>query len=904
MLVEIHRLTLAIAVVAVSLMAGLPVSAEENPIPWLRLVYYRGPGGGDRITAKHIADGDEATEWQAAGLSNTTLGPPFEFVFEFFDGGERELAGIKLLGRGAVVGHRGKDFEIRIGSADDLDDFANVIYVGEQSESAESQSHLFTEPVMVKRFMFKLLSTHGDPDFAQLNELWPIFDAAETANVSFVPAAELKAVPVIKPEPPDPLYADSYPYRPLSGKPIPPVERTDEVWQPIDAWLLARLEEKDLTFAPLADRAVWLRRVTYDLTGLPPTPKELDEFIADDSPMAREKVVDRLLASPRYGERMAQHWLDLVRYADTDGYAADGLRQEAWRFRDYVIEAFNGDKPYDRFVVEHLAADELAPTPYDALPALGFNRMGPFRTNSGNQNLERNRQELLIEMTGAIGTTFLGLTVNCARCHDHKIDPIPQSDYFRLEAFFAATEPAMLPMASPEEQRQWREQTTQVQSQIAAIEQERQQLESTVRQRLFNERLTMLDSETQAAVRTASDKRSAEQTVLVKAVEEKLAVTQQQIAAAMTSDEAAQRQNLDRQLQQYRRELPAPLPQAWAIRDAGKSAPTTYVLHRGMIEKKVGIVSPQVPTIMPDAERSWPIDDRPDDSTGRRLALAKWLVGPGQAQTARVMANRLWQYVFGRGIVSTPNNFGDMGYGASHPDLLDWLAGEFIAGGWEMKRIHRMLVLSRAYAQSSIPTDDAIEQDESNNLWSRAIRRRLSAEEIRDSILVFSGRLEQRMHGPGVTIPLPEEVLTDLKGRWRVTDDSAEHNKRSIYLFVERKLRVPFLENFDQPDTMTACPERTETTHALQSLALVNNEWVGSQAEMLAASRTYVVDRDFALQFTELYSLVIARTPNEQEIVLAQQYFEDQRASYKNTEKSWRDVCQVVLNLNRFLYLD
>ncbi|MDA1215141.1 MAG: DUF1549 domain-containing protein, partial [Planctomycetota bacterium] len=878
--------------------------AEENAIPWLRLVYYRGPGGGDRITAKNIADGDEETEWQAAGLQNTTLGPPFEFVFEFFDGGERELAGIKLLGRGPVVGHRGKSFEIRIGSAENPDDFSTVIYAGEQSDSAEPQSHLFAEPISVKRFMFKLISTQGDPDFAQLNELWPIFDAAETANVSFVPAGELKSVPLLKPEPADPLYADNYPYRPISRAAVPLVEQTADVWQPIDAWLLEKLEAKELSFAPLADRDVWLRRVTYDLTGLPPTLAELDEFIHDDSLVAREKVVDRLLSSPRYGERMAQHWLDLVRYADTDGFAADGLRQEAWRFRDYVIAAFNDDKPYDRFVAEHLAADELEPLPYEALPALGFNRMGPFRTNSGNQNLERNRQELLIEMTGAIGTTFLGLTVNCARCHDHKIDPIPQADYYRLESYFAAAEPAMLPMASPEEQRRWNQQTSEIQQQLAAVEQQRQQLENTIRQRLFNERLAQLDADVQQAVRTASAERTPDQIDRVKAVEEKLAVTPPQIAAAMTADEAAQQRELDRRLQQYRRKLPSPLPQAWAIRDAGKSAPTTYVLHRGMIENKVGIVAPQVPTIFPEAELSSPQGSSRDHSTGRRLALAKWLVGPGQSQTARVMANRLWQYVFARGIVATPNNFGDMGYPATHPELLDWLAGELIDGGWTMKRIHRMLVLSRAYAQSSMPSDATIERDESNSLWSRAIRRRLSAEEIRDSLLAFSGTLEQRMHGPGVTVPLPDEVLTDLKGRWRVTDDVAEHNKRSVYLFVERKLRLPFLENFDQPDSMTACAFRVPSTHALQSLALVNNEWVASEADRLASLHRWEPERDFAGQFSAVYRLVTARAPNDNERAAAQQYFEDQRTFHKNDDKAWTDLCQVVLNLNRFLYLD
>ncbi|MFN0197734.1 MAG: DUF1553 domain-containing protein, partial [Planctomycetaceae bacterium] len=494
----------------------------------------------------------------------------------------------------------------------------------------------------------------------------------------------------------------------------------------------------------------------------------------------------------------------------------------------------------------------------------------------------------------------------------HKIDPIPQADYYRLESYFAAAEPALLPMASLAEQQQWTERTTQLQQQLAIVEQQRQVLENTVRQRIVDERITMLDAAVQQAVRKPSAERTPAQIELAKSVEEKLTVTPQQILAAMTSAESSQQQELDRQLQNVRRQLPPALPQAWGIRDVGRAAPTTFVLHRGTIEKKVGIVTPQVPTILPDANLSQPTTSTLTHSSGRRLALARWLTGPGQAQTARVMANRLWQHVFVRGIVATPNNFGDMGYPATHPELLDWLAGELISGGWEMKRIHRMLILSRAYAQASELTDAILAADPTNELWSRAIRRRLSAEEIRDSLLSFSGMQEQKMYGPGVTVPLPAEVLTDLKGRWRVTDDPREHQRRSVYLFVERKLRLPFLENFDQPDSMTACAFRVPSTHALQSLALLNSDWVQSQAEVLASVTGWSEDRDFESQFSAFYRTVTCRQPNAAERAVAQRYFIDQRQLYLDdgmneshaAKNAARDLCQVVLNLNRFLYLD
>ena len=863
-----NRSVIAFRLLAIVLLTGALCAAADvdNALPTLRLINYRGPGNGDRDSAPAICDGDAKTEWLAIGLSKTTLGPPFEFEFEFLDGAEHELSGIRLASAAAVTGWQAREFEIRL-QAEGQETYDRVLYRGAQKSGGESQTHLFETPERVRRFMFKLLSNHGDPDNAQINELWPVFNADETAAARAPGDAKSTALPMAMPKPPAPKYAGKFPYSGLTATAPPVVKDSSAVANSLDRFVLSTLEAKGLSFAPQVAKDLLLRRVTYDLTGLPPTLQERAAFLADTDPHAYETVVDRLLASPRFGEHWAQHWLDLVRYADTDGYAANGVRQGAWRYRDYVVAAFNNDKPYDRFVMEQLAADEMDNVPLDTLPALSFCRLGPFRANSGNQNLDRNRQEFMVEVTGAVSTTFLGLTVGCARCHDHKIDPIPQADYYRMQAFFEATEPATLPMASAAEQNQWHEQSAKVQKTLAALEAQRQALLKPARERAQKKLATM-----------PSDK---------------------EVQGALSVDERRELNALLRKQKTVQGLLPPPLPPAWGIRDSGRVAPATFTLVRGEITLKEARVAPRAPGILPHADASESIAPVAAKSTGRRLALAKWLVGPGRAQTARIIVNRLWQQHFGRGIVATPSNFGGLGQPPTHPELLDWLAQDLIDGGWNLKRMHRMMVLSRSYQQVSEAPPEAVAKDETNALFSRFIRHRLTAEEIRDSALFHAGTLNLKMGGEGVVVPQPPEALVEIKkGGWRVTKDTSSYTERSIYLFAERKYHIPLLESFDQPDTMTACPERSHSTHVLQALGLLNNQWMIEQATGVADRLRREVANEEA-RVEQAYRMICGRDPGPKELSIARSYLADP----EHTD-ALADYCHVLLNLNRFLYVD
>ena len=836
-----------------------------DDLPTLRLINYRGPGNLDRELAPAVCDGDPTTEWIATGLTKTTLGPPFEFEFEFLDGAAHELAGVKMLSAAATPGWQAKEFQIRL-QVNGSEDYPKVIYRGSQQVGGAAQTHLFDAPVVVRRFMFKLLSNHGNPDNVEINEFGAVYNAGETAGVRDEDASAT-ALPLVQPKPPSKKYVGKFPYNELRHVEPPEVQAVAEGMNDIDRFVLAKLEAKGLGFSPRADRDLLLRRVTYDLTGLPPSERERSEFLADKAANAYEKVVDRLLDSPRFGEHMAQFWLDLVRYADTDGYAANGTRPGVWRYRDYVIEAFNNDKPYNQFVIEQLAADELAEAPLDTLPALAFCRLGPFRANSGNQNLDRNRQEFMTEVTGAVSTTFLGLTVGCARCHDHKIDPIPQDDYYRLQAFFDAAEPATLPLASVTEQQAWREKTQQILRVIGEIEEQRQALMKPAREVLKKQMTTM--------------------------------PAEKDVQAAMTKEEQGKLAALTKKQVAERAKLPPPLPPAWGIKDSGTVAPASYTLLRGEVTLKDHRVVPRVPGILPQASASERIEKGVGRTTGRRLSLAKWLVGPGQFQTARVMVNRLWQQHFGRGIVATPSNFGGLGVAPTHPELLDWLAQSLIDGGWKMKRLHRMMVLSRTYQQQSTATTDAMAKDETNQCFSRYNRHRLTAEEIRDSVLFHAGTLNLKQGGEGVVIPQPEDALVEIKkGGWKVTKDKTEHTRRSIYMFVERKFRVPMMESFDQPDTMTSCPDRSRSTHVLQTLSLLNNQWLIDQSALVAERlQSTAAGNDDPLEHA--YRMICGREPTAKEMQIARQFVADQSSA-----EPLAAYCHVLFNLNRFLYVD
>lgn len=630
--------------------------------------------------------------------------------------------------------------------------------------------------------------------------------------------------------------------RPRSQPAIPqfadPALRT-WVRNPIDAFLLERLQQAGLHPASEADRRVLIRRLTFDLTGLPPTPEEVAAFVSDRRVDGYERLVDRLLASPAYGERWGRHWLDVVRFAESEGFEYDRPHAGAWRFRDYVIDSFNKDKPYDQFVREQLAGDEIDPDNPELQVAVGFNRLGAVRRNAGNQDLAFSRDEVLIEMTDILGTAFLGLTFGCARCHDHMFDEIPQADYYSLQAFFAATQERDVTLSSPREQAAWKTQTEQIEKEIKKLK----------------ESLTALKGEA--------------------------------------------RQQAEQKLNECQRKLPAPLPVINSVLNVTSQRTPIHILNRGNPDKKERRVGPRFPgLLLASATKEFPADmPKP------RTTLAQWITASDNPVTARVMVNRIWQRHFGRGIVATANDFGVNGRDPSHPELLDWLANTFVSGGWKIKPLHRLIVLSSAYRQSSqIPasvpaTQSGTAKDSENQLWGRFPRRRLSAEEIRDAMLFVSGRLNAKPGGPSVVVPVDSDLVNLLyqPSQWRVTTNLAEHDRRSIYLITKRNLRLPFMEAFDQPDAQTSCANRESSTHALQALELLNGQLSNRLATAFAERLQREAGSDPGQQIERAWELAVGRAPNARERKLSCQFLERQPLP---------ELTLAIFNWNAFLYVD
>jgi hypothetical protein len=596
------------------------------------------------------------------------------------------------------------------------------------------------------------------------------------------------------------------------------VDAADRAWvrNEIDAFNLARLTQIGLRPAPEANRRTLIRRVYFDLIGLPPSPAEVEAFVLDPSPLAYEAVVARLLASPHYGERWGKHWLDVVRYAETEGFEYDNYLTGAWRYRDWVIESLNADKPYDQFVREQIAGDEFGSADRSLLVAAGFLRLGPVRRNAGNQEVAANRDEVLTEMNNTIGSVFLGLTIGCARCHDHMFDPLPQKDYYRMEAFLAATHEHNLPLASESEQSAWRERTEAVKAEIKRLGQE---------------------------------------------LEQSSAATQPDLKARMKELEA---------------QLPPPLDAICTVVNDPAQRTAIHVLERGNWDKPGDTVGPRVPGVfltdgMPDLAADLP---------NSRSRLAEWLISPNNPLTARVMVNRVWQYHFGRGIVATSNDFGVNGAAPSHPDLLDWLANRFIGDGWRLKSLHRLIVTSATYRRSSRSLDDrsGAEKDAENHILWRFPRRRLEAEEIRDAMLAASGRLNTKAGGRSVVVPVESDLIELLykPSQWAVTADRSEQDRRSIYLLAKRNLRLPFMEVFDQPDRQISCARRESSTHAPQALELLNGRLSNELAESLAERLIREAPGDVRGQIDLAFRLVVGRQPNDDEAQLAADFLSRQ----------------------------
>ena len=701
------------------------------------------------------------------------------------------------------------------------------------------------------------------------------------------------AVPVRKGPPAvDAAARQFWSFKPVVRPAVPVVKNGSWARNPIDRFILARLDKAGLKPNAESSRTALLRRVTYDLTGLPPTPVEVKAFLADKSPDAYEKVVERLLASPQYGERWARHWLDLVRYAETNSFERDGDKPEVWRYRDWVIRALNADLPYDRFLTLQLAGDETPGAGADGLIATGFYRLGQWDDEPVDP--KQAKYDELDDIVTTTSQTMLGLTANCARCHDHKIDPMPMSDYYRMVAFFdninryglrgheSVVERSLRPISDETEKQRFERETREWQTKMESVSREMADIENVVRPTFIPvEREEFRDEFKRPGL------------------------LRKRVPATLSADRFRRYEELFRSREEMRRQPPRGLEMALCVTEPGPKAPETRILLRGSASAPGNPVTPGFPSVLTPIEP--PIEPVPTaGTTGLRSEFARWVANPANPLTARVMANRVWQYHFGRGIVRSSSNFGYMGTAPTHPELLDWLAAEFAAQGWSLKKLHRLMVTSSTYRMSSAPRAEALRKDPENDLFWRFDMRRLSAEEIRDSILAVSGNLNLKMHGPSIFVTIPDEVLAGQSvpgAGWGVSSPE-EAARRSVYVKIKRSLVVPIFASFDGADTDMTCPVRNATVVPTQSLSLINSRFINEQAGKFTNS----VGGDVANLPATVESVlwrVLQRQPSRQETARGIALVQDLQAKDKMSgPEALRQFCLLALNLNEFLYLD
>ena len=689
-------------------------------------------------------------------------------------------------------------------------------------------------------------------------------------------------------------------FQPVVKATPPAVRQSGWVRNDIDAFILGKLEEKGLAPNPAADKLTLIRRASLVLTGLPPTPEQVQAFLSDSSPKAFEKVVDELLTSPHYGERWARHWLDLARYADSEGFKADETRPNVWRYRDYVIRSFNSDKPYDRFVQEQIAGDELFPGNMDALVATGFNRHFPDESNAAN--IMQRRQELLNDITDTVGSSMMGMTYGCARCHDHKFDPILQKDYYRLQSFFANTriedglalDSAARRTEFAAKQKAWEDQSAPVRAKIDAL------LEPK-REQHYRDRLSRFPEEIQQVITMAPAERTAFQWQMFHKAKTQVNFSEEEVAGLLKADQKKQYQELKKELSAFDAIKPASLNVGQGMIDESASAPKTHTLSVGAYDAPIAEVQPGFLSILDptDVSITPALDGK---STGRRSVLAKWLTNPSNPLTPRVMVNRIWHYHFGRGLAANPSDLGVMGERPSHRELLDTLAAQFVEEGWSMKKMHKRIMLSSAWQQSSAWREEAGAADADNKLMWRFNRRRLEGEIIRDSMLQVAGVLNPKMYGPGVFPPLPPGMTT--RGGWKKNEAEPETLRRSLYTFVRRNTRYPMFETFDMPDTHESCARRNNTISSTQALELLNNELVVGWARTLAEKVHNDSGLTPAAQIERTWRLVYSRVPSAKETQAATAFLDKQTRIAGDRQSALADLCHMLLNSNEFVYIN
>ena len=647
-----------------------------------------------------------------------------------------------------------------------------------------------------------------------------------------------------------------------------------------------------------------------DLVGLPPSLDEQEKYLNDSSATAYEDLIDRLLENRGYGERWGRYWLDLVRYADSNGYERDGAKPGVWRFRDYVIDSLNRDKPYDRFVMEQVAGDELPDRSQETVIATGFHALGAWQDEVDPLEAAQYRADELDDMLRTTAQTFLGVTIGCARCHNHKFDPISMVDYYSLSAILA-------PLKRPNVGRDDRDRPLGSLAQLAAVQNRDQQiteLSQQISQRRSKTEAEWLESEKSqlpveaiAAIRTPPKERNSTQNQLI----QKHAVQwQAEITAAMPDDRRQQIAEIEQSIQKLRQQTPD-LPRGYFLFEDSSDPPPTFLLLSGRASNPGPQMQPAVPVVLTSSQPSMvPVQGQ---TSGRRLALARWLVDPANPLTARVIVNRVWQHHFGEGIVATPSDFGQIGARPTHPELLDWLSDWFVHHGqWSLKKLHRLIMTSRTYRRSSTATLRQRDLDPENKWLGRFPQRRLEVEAIRDSVLATSGKLNSEMFGPAVYLPIPASVIeahTDKEAAWRTSPEPAIY-RRTIYGYVKRTLLVPMLEVLDLCDTTNSTEKRSVTSIAPQALTLYNGEFMNSQASFFADRLIREVGDDPDRQIDRAYRLALCRSPKATELQAMKQFLieETQIGASKPGVDVRRaaliQICRVILNLNEFVYVE
>lgn len=723
-------------------------------------------------------------------------------------------------------------------------------------------------------------------------------------------------------------------FQPIQNPAVPATVAGDGARNEIDSFLQSVLKAKGLGFNREADKVTLIKRVTFDLQGLPPTPEEVAEFVADTAPDAYERLVERLLISPRYGERWARHWLDAAGYADSDGYSAeDFVRPYAYKFRDYIIRSLNANKPFDRLLIEQFAGDELLP-PHEGdyradeielLTATGFLRMAADGTNSGSVDQDVARNQVVSDTIKIVSTSVLGLSVGCCQCHDHRYDPIPQADYYRLRAVL---EPAY-------DWKNWRpptsrrislmtaaerQQVAAVDAEAAVIVQEKNTKQAEYLAAAFDKELEKFPAdkreELRAAFQSPDDKRTPEQQKLV--AENPSLKISPGVLYQYNAQAAEELKRFDERIGQVQAKKPAEDFIA-ALTEVPGQVPATFLFYRGDQRQPKEEIAPGGLTIVSTPGQRLEIPKKTENlpTTGRRLAFANWLVGEQNPLTARVLVNRIWLNHFGRGLVNTPSDFGALGEKPTHPELLDWLAHDFRSHGWDLKRLHRQIVLSTAYRQSSTRDARRLELDPHGQWLSHWPLQRLDAETLRDRMLQVTGVLYEKAFGPA--IPVKEDdvgqvvVAIDAPNPTiNVPPPPSEAYRRSIYIQVRRTQPLAFLQSFDAPVMETNCDKRQASTVPTQALMLMNSDFVLKQSLNFAYRLRREKGNDITAQIVHAWQLAFLRDPTPEELQQATEFITKRTETLKaqtppdpdSSLNPFVSLCQILLSSNEFLYVE